>query len=333
MSESVTAPADAGGEQHDAPIAAPVEQAAPLTIRDTAEAAYDALVAREAEDEPTRGPNGQFASKQNDPAPEAAAQPDRLAPPEGFGDKAQVDWNRLPRSVQEGILSRVSAAPAAPPPDAYTETARNLRGAFEQHGLIPERALPEIVGAWQELVRNPAQVLPELAKRFGVELGQPAATQQPQQQGDQWVDPNLAALRSELAELKAAHETRTRQEQARAEAEKAQLYKSVSSDLESFAKDKPDFAALRTTMGRLIASGEAEGLEDAYEKAAWANPSTRAARIEAQRKEEEAKRMATAETARRSAAVNVRSDSRANPAPAKTMRETMERVADGLFTA
>jgi len=331
MSESVTAAPEGAGEQHDAPVAAPVNEA-PQTIRDTAEAAYDALVAREAEAEPSRSPNGQFAAKPNDADPATVAKPDPLAPPEGFGDKAQVDWNRLPRSVQEGILSRVAVAPAAPPPDPYVESARSLRGAFEQHGLIPERALPEIVGAWQQLVANPREVLPELAKRLGVEWGPPAATQQPQQQGDQWVDPNLVALRTELAELKAANEARARQEQARTEAERTAMHRSVSSDMAEFAKDKPDFETLRQTMGRLIQSGEAKDLADAYEKAGWANPQTRAARIETQRKEEEAKRVKVAEEARRAAAVNVRSDARANPAPARTMRETMERVADGLFT-
>lgn len=332
MSESVTAAPEGASEQHDASVSAPAEVQAPQTIRESAEAVYDALIKRETDEAQARDPNGQFAPKQNDPEPEAAAKPDPLAPPEGFQDKAQVDWNRLPRSVQEGILARVSATPAAPA-DPFVETARNLRGAFEQHGLIPERALPQIVGAWQQLVANPRDVLPELAKQFGVEWGPPAAAQQPQQQSDQWVDPAMVELRNELAALRAEAQERNRQEQARAAAEQTALYRTTDTKLKEFAEGKTDFPMLRHTMGRLLETGEASDLQDAYDKAAWLHPQTRAARMEAQRKEDETKRQAEAEKARAAAAVNVRSDTRANPAPARTMRETMERVADGLFTA
>lgn len=340
MSETVTAAPEGVSEQQAAPSSAPVETStpaapkAPQTIRETALAVVEQIERREAEAAAQRGPDGRFAPKQNDVEPDAAAQAERLAPPEGFNDKAQVDWNRLPRSVQEGILSRVTAAPPAPPPDPFVETARNLRGAFEQHGLIPERALPEIVGAWQQLVSNPREVLPELAKRFGVEWG--AGNQQaPAQQApaNQWVDPELAALKSELAELKQQAEARARQEQARAAAEEQRFYQNVSSELQEFAKGKSDFEMVRNDMAALLRSGAAKDLQDAYDKAVWANPQTRTARLEAERKAEEAKRLAEAEKAKRAASVNVRSDSRVNPAPARSIRETIERTAEALYSA
>lgn len=331
MSESAIAPADAGGAQHDAPSAAVETNDAPPSIRNSAEAAYDALMAREAEAKPeSEAPEPAPATDGPEPV-QAVVQPEKLTPPDWLGDKAQVDWNRLPRSVQEGILSRAAASQSAPA-DPFVETARSLRGAFEQHGLIPERALPQIVGAWQQLVANPREVLPELAKQFGVDLGQPAATQQPQQ-NDQWVDPMVADLQAKLAAIEAREAERSHHERARAAAEEVKVYRTVESELAAFAKDKTDFQALRQDMGKLIASGAASDLADAYEKAAWANPQTRAARIEAQRKEEDAKRMVEAEKARKSASVNVRSDTKGNPAPAKSMRETMERVAEGLFQA
>lgn len=339
MSETVTAAADAVSEQQDAPavsatVETPAAPAEPQSIRDTALAAYEALEKREHEEGKERGPDGRYASsEQNDADPAAAAQAERLAPPEGFSDKAQVDWNRLPRSVQEGILSRVASAPPAPPPDPFVETARNLRGAFEQHGLIPERALPEIVGAWQALVNNPREVLPELAKRFGVDMGTLATGQQTQQQSNAWVDPEIASLKSELAELKQQAEARARQEQAVAAAEQQRFYQTISSELQDFSKGKTDFEVLRQDMAALIRSGAAKDLQDAYDKAAWGNPQTRAARIEAERKADEAKRLAEAEKARKAAAVNVRSDSRVNPAPTMSMRETLERAADRFYSA
>jgi hypothetical protein len=338
MSETVTAAPEGASEQQDAPVSASVETPAapaePQTIRDTALAAYEAIEKREREEGKERGPDGRYASSQpNDAEPEAAAQPERLAPPEGFSDKAQVDWNRLPRSVQEGILSRVTAAPPAPPPDPFVETARSLRGAFEQHGLIPERALPDIVNAWQQLVANPQAVLPELAKRFGVEWGGPPQQAQPNEAQNVWVDPEIQRLRTEIAELKQFQQERISREQAAQAAEVQRVYQSTRAELDAFAKDKPDFEAVRQDMAALIQSGAAKDLQDAYEKAVWANPQTRAARLEAERKAEEAKRQAEAEKARRAAAINVRSDSRVNPAPAATMRETMERAAERLYSA
>ncbi len=339
MSETVTAAPEGASEQQAAPVSAPVETPAapaePQTIRDTALAAYEAIEKREREESKERGADGRYASSQtNEAEPEAVAQPERLAPPEGFSDKAQVDWNRLPRSVQEGILSRVTAAPPAPPPDPFVETARNLRGAFEQHGLIPERALPDIVNAWQQLVANPQAVLPELAKRFGVEWGGPANQQaQPNEAQNAWADPELVRLRSEIAELKQFQQERIAREQAAQAAEVQRVYQSTKAELDAFAKDKSDFEAVRQDMAALIQAGAAKDLQDAYEKAVWANPQTRAARLEAERKAEDAKRQAEAEKARRAAAINVRSDSRVNPAPAASMRETMERAAERLFSA
>lgn len=333
MSETVTAAPEGVSEQQDAPVSAPVETPAapaePQTIRDTALAAFEAIEKREREGAKPRDESGRYASDTpNDANPDAAAKPEPLAPPEGFSDKAQVDWNRLPRSVQESILARVSAAPPAPPPDPFVETARNLRGAFEQHGLIPERALPDIVNAWQQLVANPEAVLPELAKRFGVAWGG-----QPPEQSNAWIDPEVRRLQSEIAELKQFQQDRIRQEQAAQAARVQEAYQSTKAELDAFAKDKPDFEAVRADMAALIQAGAAKDLQDAYDKAVWANPQTRAARLEAERKAEEAKRQAEAEKARKAAAINVRSDSRVNPAPAASMRETMERAAERLFSA
>jgi hypothetical protein len=337
MSETVTAAPDEGVSEPQITTEAPAPQE-PATPRNSLEAAFDAIEKREAgdatEEAPAtgRGPDGRFLAKQQDdgaPAPEVA-KPEPLAPPEGFADKALVDWNRLPRSVQEGILSRVQSPPPAPA-DPYVDAARNLRGAFEQHGLIPERALPEIVGAWQQLLANPREVLPELARRMGVDLGQP--TQPQQQDQNQWEDPSVRALREEIAELKRQSEDRNRREQAERAAADQRLVSDMTKKIADFAKDKPDFDAVRKEMSAINAATGIEDLNELYERAVWANPQTRAARIEAERKADEAKRMAEAEKARKAAAINVRSDGRANPAPARTASETIRQVADALYSA
>lgn len=330
MSEAVTAAPEGVSEPQNTPEAPAPQEA--VTPRSTMEAAFDAIEKRkaDAETEAARhGPDGRYVAKDDGAQPEVA-KPEPLAPPDGFADKALVDWNRLPRSVQEGILSRV-ASPAPAPADPYVDAARNLRGAFEQHGLIPERALPEIVGAWQQLLANPREVLPELARRFGVDLGQHPQPQPQDQQ--QWVDPIVQAQNDRIAALERHIADRNRQEQAAQAAERDRLTKDLTKQIDDFAKDKPDFATVRKAMSALSLSTGIEDLPLLYEMAVWAYPETRAARIEAERKADEAKRLAEAEKARKAAVVNVKSDSRANPAPARTARETMEQVYDAIHAA
>ena len=333
MSETVTAATEEVASEPQV-TSAPETPQEPASPRSSLEAAFDAIEKREAGGETQateRGPDGRFVAKPNDgvPAPEAA-KPEPLAPPEGFADKALVDWNRLPRSVQEGILSRVQT-PEPAPADPYVDAARNLRGAFEQHGLIPERALPEIVGAWQQLLANPREVLPELARRMGVDLGQPAQPQPQEQQ--QWVDPALQPLHDKIAALERQLEDRNRREQAAQAAETQRTTAELMKKIDDFAKDKPDFKLVRADMGAIMTATGIEDLQELYDRAIWANPQTRAARIEAERKAEEAKRAAEAEKARKAAVINVKSDSRANPAPARTARETMEQVYDAIHAA
>lgn len=329
MSETVTAAPEGASEPQNTPAPETQEAASP---RSTMEAAFDAIEKREAGETQTteRGPDGRFVARQNDGAQPEVAKPEPLAPPDGFADKALVDWNRLPRSVQEGILARV-APPEPAPADPYVDAARNLRGAFEQHGLIPERALPEIVGAWQQLLANPREVLPELARRMGVDLGQPTQPQPQEQQ--QWVDPALQPLHDKIAALERQLEDRNRREQAAQAAAERRTTAELMKKIDDFAKDKPDFKLVRADMGAIMTATGIEDLQELYDRAIWANPQTRAARIEAERKAEEAKRAAEAEKARKAAAINVKSDSRANPAPARTARETMEQVYDAIHAA
>src|SRR5690606_5789556 len=88
-----------------------------------------------AEQAPQRGPN--------DPIPA----------PEGWGDKAKVDWNRLPRSVQEEITARLAAAqqPAEPQPDPYREAIAPYEQEFRRRGVDPAASLRTLLDTWYAL--------------------------------------------------------------------------------------------------------------------------------------------------------------------------------------
>jgi hypothetical protein len=307
MSESVTEPQDVIASDA-APEATPAS-----TIDDTMSAAFDKAnaepEAETTEPAPTgqeRGPDGKFI---------AAANPD------------DAD---LPASEQPQ---------PAPPQNTVPDYIAPYQAEFAQRGMRPEDAVPRLIETWRNLEANPRATLEWLGRQYGLnpfaEPAQPAQpTQQPEEQ--EWVDPAVLALRQELDQLKQRDQMREAQAQA-AQAEAYQrAYASVHDEVQSFAQNKAradgvNFDALRPTMAALISSGQASDLSDAYEKAVWANPTTRAAKLEAERKQSEAAKAAEnatkAAAARRAGQVNVRTDT-AIPAKGRTLDETMSLAYD-----
>lgn len=325
MSETVTAAPAGAGEQQLAPTTEAAAPAAPETsVRETLEAAYEAASG------PERDESGKFAADKNSPAPEEAAAPERPAPPEGWGDKAKVDWNRLPRSVQDEVLSRTAAPPSAPP-DPLAPVFQQLRGTFQGRGIVPEQGITAFAQIVGQLYEDPRATLQTLAKQFGVtDLG--ADNPPKSEAAQQWEDPAVTAVKAELADIKAWKAAQEREAQSAKAAVEQRVYRDVTTEIESFAKDKPDFAKVRPQMAALMQSGQAKDLADAYDQAIWANPQTRAAQIERTQKAAEAERAAAAAKARTSASVNVRSDTTASPAPARDIRDTMSRTYDAVMS-
>jgi hypothetical protein len=92
----------------------------------------------------------------------------------------------------------------------------------------------------------------------------------------QQVDPQITALRKELDELKGGiTQQRTAQQSAAME--------QVSREIDAFAADKennPYFDEVADDMQRLFATGQANSLKEAYDKAIWNNPATRQKEID-----------------------------------------------------
>jgi hypothetical protein len=73
----------------------------------------------------------------------------------------------------------------------------------------------------------------------------------------------------------------------------------MASEVGTFFQDPqyPFAENVRSAMSVLIKAGEADTLQEAYERAVWANPETRSLLIKQQREEEEARRAAEAREA------------------------------------
>jgi hypothetical protein len=159
---------------------------------------------------------------------------------------------------QEAAVSRQFSEVFKP----YVETMR-------QHNVNP-LALTQNLLATQHVLAfgTPEQksaTLRQIAQQYNVALGEggePAA-----------VAPEVADLQRQIAELQSREAQRTRHWQNETRTK-------VTSEVETFAKDKPYFNDLVTDITRLVQNGEAANLQDAYDKAMWLNPVVRSKELE-----------------------------------------------------
>ena len=134
------------------------------------------------------------------------------------------------------------------------------------------------------------------------------------------VDPNVQALQDKLHQLET---NLTQREQAQLNERKAQVAKEV----EAFAAENPYFDEVADDIIPLLNAGIP--LKDAYEKAVWANPMTRAKELARVQTEAEAKlkekAKKDAEVAKKATSVNVnpRDTGKAPTAPKGSMEDTM----------
>ncbi len=252
--------------------------------------------------------------------------------PPSWKKEQQAHWNKLPPEVRKYINQH----------EAETRKALTSQDQDRLGGkVIREVAAPympmlqaeglNLVQAVQGLLQQnyvlrmgtPEQkraMLLSAAKTFNVDLTEPV-----QQQG--WVDPQVHALQQELAELKGWRDQSV-------QAQKYQEQVSIDSQLSSFAS-APGHEHMRKVapvMASLLHNNQANDLEDAYQKAIWADPELRSTLLTQQQVEAEAKRAAEAKaktSAARNASGSVRGSSSglstaASPAPKGSLREELK---------
>lgn len=169
---------------------------------------------------------------------------------------------------------------------------------FQKNGLQPHDGIARMMAVNEMLEANPRAAIAEIAKAYGVNLsGETEQNASPE-------NARVAELEAKLAKVE-SHLTAQQRQQLQAE------NNALAREIADFAKDKPHFESVRKVMAGLMNSGAAETMQDAYDKAIYADPTIRQSlqveaqtRAEEQRKVDEAKRVAAAKKA---AGVNVRS--------------------------
>jgi len=264
------------------------------------------------------------------PADPTSAVPTALTPPVTWRQEAKAVWANLPIEAQKEVLKREQDIMQGI--EGYKENAafgRSLKTVMEPYipmlsaaGLDPVKQVGSLLQAHVALAtgtpEQKAQFFRAIAADYKVDLGQ-LAYEAP------YVDPTVQALQTQL---NAVQSKLSSDEQAKLADKRAAYEREIT----QFASDPKNshFETVAPQMARLIQSGVAATLQEAYEQAVWANPVTRAAEVQRQQAETAAAAKAEAEAraaaARKATAANVKARPRSGTAagPSGTMDDTLK---------
>ena len=273
-----------------------------------------------------RDESGRFRSANQASQQEAAQEPEQTEeqeppvwkrPPASWKKFAHEHWAKAdPRlqeyvwqreeQMREGVEKVMSKAQFA---DAMQQAIEPYMPTIQGMGLTPDKAVAALMEADHKLRTSDPQtrtaLFYQLAQSYGINLGAvPAQAAQPGQMPQQaTVDPLVWQLQNELNNVRGEVMGWKQQQEM-------QQNQQLLSEINQFSLKAEHFEEVRPSMIRLLQSGEAETLEEAYEKALWSNPDLRKQLMEAQQAEitgKQARDANKAAKAARAAAVSVRS--------------------------
>ena len=333
----------------DAPSPAPVETKE-TSIDDTLLAAY-----RNSTRE--RDNNGRFKGNgaTEQPATDTTVSQDQppvaatetatpsIQAPQSWSAEVKDKWATLPPDLQAFIAKRESESHSAITRQGeqiaqYEPLGRVIdqyRGSFERDGVTPSEGIHRLLEADQRINQDPRGGIKWLCDAFGID---PHELTDGQSYGD--ASPETAALLQKITGLEQqVHQLSTRDQSRAASEQQAQLTATMS-EIDAFAKDKPDWSELEndvfsevlgikaTIEARITAPmSPNQILQKAYERAQRNNPAVWAKKQEAERKAEETKRIEEAkkraDQARAASQLNVRGQT-ANGTAAGSMDDTLK---------
>lgn len=256
------------------------------------------------------------------PAPVANA----LQPPKTWRPEAAAKFATLPPEVQQEVLKREEDIfKGLESYKADASIGKALKGVvqpylqiFQSQGIDPMQQVSGLMRAHVALAtgtpEQKQQFFQHLAKEYGVDLDVEAP----------YIDPQVAGLQKQLADLQSRLNGREQQEANDARSK-------LQAEIDTFASDPAHqyFDEVANDIAGLLRSGAAKGLQDAYDKAIWANPITRAkeqarltADAETKAKAEAAERV---KQARKATGANVKSSAKAasGTAPLGSIDDTL----------
>jgi hypothetical protein len=321
--------------------AAPAE---PVKEQDEPPATMEESIARKmkeinerakAVDDPNRNPDGTLkkgnqlrkAAKPADPAaavtdpaapvtPPAALDPSHEKPPTSLKGNIQAKWATLDPEVKAEFHRRENDFHAGLQKYKQDEPYTNI-GKTLHHEFAPYEALIRASNTTpQALIKNwmnmeyqlkmgtseeKAGLFLKAAETYKIDPAHLKAALERVSAGQSalpQVDPTVAQLKTEVQQLK---EHLEKEKSAGAQIE----FTKIQTELNEFAKNRPHFEAVRHDMSALLEAGRAKDLQDAYDKATWANAEVRAHLIAEQRSAEQKQAAEKAAAAKKAAGTNV----------------------------
>lgn len=351
--------AEAGPDNSgDADQSAVVDQAAPADEAGQAAAA----------DGRQRGPDGKFIAKTETPAvaadkapaaatakaaqetpstdaakaSEPAAQTATSAPPAGWTAAEKAEWSKLSPAVQAAVSRR--EAEIARGGQQWSDEKRRYEAvlspvaeAARRNGMNTEQGLQALLNAQSFLERDPAGAIKWLAQSHGVNLAT-LAGQSPDEVSSATQAPDIEALvRRAVQPYVAPIQQRWQQEEQRQQEMTTQMVVdfAASPGHEHFGSVEQDIMDLIPPLkDRNPTWTPQQILQEAYDRAVFANPATRQTILTAREQAAEEKRRTEAAqraTKARGAAVSVTGSPQGSAAhePAATLRDEIMRAMTG----
>lgn len=303
--------------------AAVADLGASLGMDDTEAPETERDDAAETEATPVEAEAAQETSAETAPAPE------KKAAPESWGAEKAALWDGLAPEVQEQFLRREEQMKAGfDKIKGDYEFGRSLRDVYAPYRPLLEAAGVNEAQATQYLLEahrvlstsGPAQkaaYFQTLAKQYGVDLGaEPADSAAPLE------------LRSLQEQVQMLQSTITTREQASLR----EAQQKVTKEVEAFAGDPANayFDEVANDIAVILKGSPGISLKEAYDKAVWANPTTRAkeqakSQTELEKKLRENARLDALKASKAaSATIRSRDTGRSPQEPLGSMEETMQ---------
>jgi hypothetical protein len=337
-----------------------IEEVPERSIRDELLAARDEIEAREAEPaeatpetpkaERARDESGKFVPKEASqleavvpkespqsavqPSPEPTSQqaaPSFVGAPNSWSNAAKAKWTALDPEIRAEIAKRESdMARGFAKVDEERSFAKEVQRITQPYeaairaagGTVPQAVQSLLNTAYILQTADPVTKAREIAKVIqfhGIDLN---LVSQPQE-----VNPQIAALQQEVAQLRGGFSQQTQMQQQAAEQQ-------VMAMIDTFGRDPKNkyFHAVQADMGQLIGSGYAGTLEQAYEAAIWARPDIRAQQLSDQQAADKAKHDAAQKAQRaRTKGVSVRGGPGGSPAPVVNPNSSVRQDLEAAF--
>lgn len=264
--------------------------------------------AKETPKQPVKDNTPAPVGKEVDGQPSVAAAPaPSVSAPNGFKAELKARWGEVPADFQTEILRREQALEKQlSMHDQNRDLGKKINDmavpylpTIRAEGSTVEKAFQDYLQTAHVLrTGNPAQkrnALLSVAQMFSVDMGVPSV------QGQPAMHPALESLQGRLDRME-------RERQQEVQERQLQDQQNLQSEIEGFAS-KPGhehFEKVRTLMGSLLENGSAQTLDEAYERAIYADPEIRATLLNAKADEDKRISEAKAKTERaKSAAVSV----------------------------